>query len=109
MRRYTVRGYRYDIGSPMERLQELENKLEDGYLLEAPCKIGDTAYAVCEDLDVDGEFELYEYEVKGIYLNKDGWCVLDDSEIISELGTEWAILDRAEAERVKAEKECAVI
>ena len=27
-----------------ERLQELENKIEDGTLIELPCKVGDTVY-----------------------------------------------------------------
>jgi hypothetical protein len=108
MRRYTVREHTYEDGSPMKRLQELENKLEDGYLLEAPCKIGDTAYAVCEDLDVDGEFELYEYEVKGICLKKDGWCVLDDSGEMYEILSEDALLDRTEAEHLLMDRRMSV-
>ncbi len=108
MRRYTVREHRYEYGSPMERLQELENKLEEGMLLEAPCKVGDTAYAVCEDLDVDGEFELYEYEVEGICLKKDGWHVLDDSGDLFKLGSEWAMLSRSDAEDLLLDRRMSV-
>ena len=108
MRRYTVREHRYEDSSPMKRLQELENKLEDGYLLEAPCKIGDTAYAVCEDLDVDGEFKIYEYEVKGICLKKDGWCVLDDSGEMFEILSEYALLDRTESEHLLMDRRMGV-
>lgn len=32
--RYTVRGFKYEAGTPMARLQELENKVEDGELVE---------------------------------------------------------------------------
>lgn len=113
--RYTKRNFKYDEGSPMERLQELENKLDDGTLLEPPCKVGDTAYAVCEDLNVDGVFTIESYTVTGICYelddseNEKKWYIEDSSGALWDVGSEWAILDRAEAERVKAEKECAAI
>ena len=33
-RRCTLRGFPYPCDSPLERLQELENKIEDGLLIE---------------------------------------------------------------------------
>jgi hypothetical protein len=39
MKRYTVRDYKYEKGCPMSRLQEIENKIDDGELLEVvTCK-----------------------------------------------------------------------
>jgi rubrerythrin len=34
MNRYTIREHKYDTDTPMARLQELENKVEDGVLVE---------------------------------------------------------------------------
>lgn len=34
MKRYTIRGFKYEEESPMARLQELEDKIEDGVLVE---------------------------------------------------------------------------
>ena len=107
--RYTSRNFKYDEGSPMERLQELENKLDDGTLLEPPCKIGDTVYAVCDDVDDYGTVVIYDYEVIGVCYKDGEWYVLDDCKELNKIGSVWAILDRAEAERIKAEKEYAVI
>ena len=103
--RYTSRNFKYDEGSPMERLQELENKLDDGTLLEPPCKIGDTVYAVCDDVDDYGTVVIYDYEVIGVCYKDGEWYVLDDCKELNKIGSVWAILDRAEAERIKAEKE----
>lgn len=36
MSRYTIRGYKYgDTECPMSKLQDLENKIEDGVLVKA--------------------------------------------------------------------------
>lgn len=35
MKRYTTRDFKYEADSPMARLQELENKVEDGELRKA--------------------------------------------------------------------------
>ena len=49
MKRYTIRGFKYEEDSPMARLQELEDKIEDGVLVEAvkckDCKHYD--YGIC--------------------------------------------------------------
>lgn len=34
MNRYTTKGFRYEADTPMARLQELEDKIEDGVLKE---------------------------------------------------------------------------
>lgn len=34
MRRHTIRGFKYEEGSPMESLQEMEDKIEEGVLVE---------------------------------------------------------------------------
>lgn len=44
----------------LERLSELEDKLEEGTLVELPCKVGDTFYSV-DFIFSDG----YEFDKKG--------------------------------------------
>lgn len=34
MKRYTIREHKYESDSPMARLQDLENKVEDGEIVE---------------------------------------------------------------------------
>lgn len=45
MERFTLKDSTY-YEKALCRLQELENKLESGLLLELPCKFGDTVYDV---------------------------------------------------------------
>ena len=42
------------------RLRELEDKIENGTLIELPCKVGDTVYEVIKDLPIQ------EWEITGI-------------------------------------------
>lgn len=104
--RYTSRNFKYEEGSPMERLQELENKLEDGLLLKAPCKVGDKFYSVLSEF---GDWSVEENEIIGVCYEKDRWYAESIDGEFWAVGTDLCLLDRAEAERVKAEKECAVI
>ena len=46
MNRYTIREHKYDTDTPMSRLQELEDKIEDGVLKEV--RLGK---AICQDHD----------------------------------------------------------
>lgn len=58
MERLTFKNFNYNE-EPMKRLQELEDKLENGQLVELPCKVGDTVYGVgfndCEDAHTTDE------------------------------------------------------
>ncbi len=46
------------------RLAELEDKIEDGTLIELPCKVGDTVYRVMADKRIK---QPYEYKVVGFW------------------------------------------
>ena len=41
MNRYTIRDFKYESGSPMSRLQELENKVEDIAILNGYISVSD--------------------------------------------------------------------
>lgn len=49
-----------DIKEKLNRLADLEDKIEQGTLIELPCKVGDTVYVVYTVSGID------EWEVKGI-------------------------------------------
>ena len=46
-----------------DRLEELENKIENGTLIELPCKVGDTAYYV---VNHENDYVIEKGFVKGI-------------------------------------------
>ena len=103
MRRYTFRGFKYgDSDCPMARLQALEDKIEDGLLIEAPCKIGDKFYSV---LCKFGEWSVEESEIIGVCLEKDKWYVESKDGEFWAVGTDYCLLNREEAERILSEKE----
>ena len=50
----------------LKRLWDLENKIENGTLIELPCKVGDTVYAVVRKGDISsGEYILKPFIEKG--------------------------------------------
>lgn len=54
----------------LNRLAELEDKIEDGTLIELPCKVGDTAMAIIDTLAYDNS--LQRVEIEGLaYIVKD--------------------------------------
>lgn len=59
--------------SGLDRLAELEDKIEQGTLIELPCKVGDTVYWVFEL--VKNKLEILEGKVRGISIsqNKSFW------------------------------------
>ena len=85
----------------MERLQELEDMLEDGHLLKAPCKVGDKFYSVLSEF---GEWSVAESEIIGVCYEKDQWYVESIDGEFWAIGTEYCLLDCEEAERVLIEK-----
>lgn len=109
--RYTRRNFKYDEGSPMERLQELENKLDDGTLLEPPCKIGDKYYSVLEDYSVLEElddlstYKIFEDTVKGFCLENNEWYVVSEYGALWRVGSDDCIFDYEEAKARLQEKQ----
>ena len=56
------------------RLAELEDKIENGTLVELPCKVGDRVY------QTDG-IRIYESTIKNIIYDTDGGIAFDDRAI----------------------------
>lgn len=58
------------------RLAELEDKIENGTLVEWPCKIGDTVYEIVYDI-IDGIYVrvITESTVENITIDSKGMCV----------------------------------
>lgn len=48
------------------KLAELEDKLENGTLIDLPCKVGDTVYSYCERFNC-----VLAYEVEDIHIDKE--------------------------------------
>ena len=51
----TSKNDNMSIWNAIEHLAELEDKIEQGTLIELPCKVGDTVYYVCDYGSVVGE------------------------------------------------------
>ena len=83
-----------------QRLAELEDKIENGTLVELPCKVGDTLYLVYSPFgDID------EWEITDIQIGKENVLRLGHkgtydyaAVLFKELG-EHAFLTKAEAEK----------
>lgn len=58
----------YVNGEYMNRLQELEDKLENGTLIELPCKVGDYIFII-EKTFPDGKYHIKEEQIIGIEIN----------------------------------------
>lgn len=63
-----------DITLAINRLAELEDKIEQGTLIELPCKVGDTAYHLtsANTLEELGVAEIFDGKVTSISKDKDG-------------------------------------
>ena len=53
--RQTSKNDNLSIWNAIDRLAELEDKIEQGNLIELPCKVGDTVYYVLDYGSVKGE------------------------------------------------------
>ena len=74
--RLTIRQFknyedRFSKDTIYTRLQELEDKIENGTLIELPCKVGDIVYEICKDC-------LNCAYVKEVPYEYDCWCILED-------------------------------
>ena len=74
-----------------KRLQELEDKIEQGTLVELPCKIGDKAYFIYDEA-------YFEFVVDGIMKRKNGWWVSDNDGCLCGFIGETIFLTKPEAE-----------
>ena len=60
-------AYQCDILTILKRLCELEDKLENGTLIELPCKVGDTVYVI------NGDNKIEKVTVFNYTINKKGF------------------------------------
>ena len=102
--------YAFD-GEAIDRLAELEDKIENGTLIELPCAIGSTIYLVPSEtqfrLNNIGESfkkhnRVYEMEVYQIYMNKNNYVLYNFEQTASALGSSFGetwFLTKAEAEK----------
>ena len=93
------------------RLAELEDKIENGTLIELPCKVGDAVYWVWEEYtNGKQKLSIEEWKVNRIQINENDWSVrgvdkpLKNGDIpffwchSSRFGV-WWFLTREEAEK----------
>ena len=74
--------YDYEV---WERLAELEDKIEQGTLIELPCKVGDTVYWVWEEYtNGKQKLSIEEWEVEEICIKKNEWAVKGLGEELEE-------------------------
>lgn len=95
-------------------LKELEDKIENGTLIELPCKVGDTVYRVMVDKRIK---QPYEYKVIGFWYSGNNKCNdlhlgrYVDGVFVSSISVPFSefnrmlFLTKAEAEKVLAELE----
>lgn len=86
-------------GEVLDRLAELEDKIENGTIIELPCKVGKEIYYISM-IWRDGNFigEIYKANVSGFYIS-DGFIQIEDDIIYHyhNYGEE-VFLTKAEAE-----------
>ena len=98
-----------DMTQAINRLAELEDKIENGTLIELPCKVGDKAYSSLSSKSVV-EYEISEIEIQvdedGIFYDIIAYGNKTRFEFIKEDIGDIVFLTRAEAEkRLKELKE----
>ena len=91
-------GYSYIY----KRLHELEDKIEQGKMIELPCKVGDTVYVIFYTWNMDGDFtgSMEECKVNGFYIDEEYRIMVEDDVAYDyrALGVD-VFLTREEAEK----------
>ena len=64
------------IKEKMTALAELEDKIEQGTMIELPCKVGDTVYWVWEEYTNGKQhLSIEEWQVEVIHIEENEWAV----------------------------------
>jgi hypothetical protein len=86
----------------INRLAELEDKIENGTLVELPCKVGDKVYCVYHFDDVwdkDLEYDIIPEEVVDIIVKEDDFDIGTACRMIGKFQRVCVCLTKAEAEK----------
>lgn len=94
-------AFQCDIPTILKRLAELEDKIEQGLMLELPCKEGDRIYCISCVWNKNGKFigEIYKARANGFYIAEKGFIQIEDNIFYDyyNLGVD-VFLTKAEAE-----------
>ncbi len=83
-----------------KRLAELEDKIEQGTLIELPCKVGDTIWGIYEFADEEDDwYEIYPVRVREIHIRKDDIWLEIKRPFIGKFVSEKIFFAREEAEK----------
>lgn len=72
-----VKYWQYSQEQIAERLALLEDKIENGTLIELPCKVGDKVYCIYhfDDVEEDFEYDIIPEEVVDIIVQEDDFDI----------------------------------
>lgn len=89
--------------SVLYRLAKLEDKIEQGTLIELPCKVGDKVYVVykfpdCVD-DPDFEYDILVERVHDIIVMEDGFDIGTECSMVGKFKRICVCITREEAEK----------
>ena len=95
-----VKYWQYSQEQIAERLALLEDKIENGMLIELPCKVGDTVYCIYHFFDVEEDFEydIIPEEVVDIIVQEDDFDIGTACRMIGKFKRVCVCLTKAEAE-----------
>ena len=103
--RYCIDGDYFQLREELKRLVQLEDKIENGTLIELPFKVGDTVYWVFE-LE-ENNLEILEGKIRGLSIsqNNTSWFSviyeygLTFEHIFKDYWNKTVFLTKAEAEK----------
>ena len=82
----TISFFDRESNRVIDRLAELEDKIEQGTLIELPCKVGDTLYIVGFTSNKYGIFRgVQSVEIGNIAVNQEGEFLTDIGEYTTDL------------------------
>lgn len=90
----------FDYSMAIKRLGEIEDKIDNGTLMELPCKVGDTVYCIYHfyDVEEDFEYDIIPEEVVDIIVQEDDFDIGTACRMIGKFKRVCVCLTKAEAE-----------
>lgn len=79
------------------KIESYERKLARGNLLETSVHIGQTVYAITDDLVIE------TWEVKALHYDGKTWFAIDDAGLFYEVGSRWCLGTLPKANKVLEE------